>query len=112
MLADHLTKERGGDQLYEIIKINKIKLIDKYDNSQITSDNIRDAAIDVASLNDPEILHVDVKTVSEDTGQDAGEQSSSASDSTVPDRQLACGRNSRQVQSGSTSAPATDDQNN
>ncbi len=98
MIADHLTKERSGEQIYEMLIHSKFGQIEKYDSNQVTVANIREAAMDIPLLEDPEILHVDVDTLYEVIGQDTGEMSSSASDSTMHERQLSSRSKSRVVE--------------
>ncbi len=67
MIADHLTKERNGEQLYSILKDNKFMEIEKFDTRKVTGKAIRDAAIDI--LDDQSNLHVDVEALYEVIGQ-------------------------------------------
>ena len=91
MLADHLTKERSGDQLYDILRHNKFERIEKYDSNEVTASHIKEAAIDIPLLEDSDILHVDVETLYEVIGQETGHLSSSASDSSIHERRLTLG---------------------
>ena len=70
MLADHLTKERSGEQLYSIMKDTKFMAIAKFDTKQLTAKAIKDAAIDIPLADDEAILHVDVEALYEVIGQD------------------------------------------
>ena len=65
MLADHLTKERSGEQLYSILKNNKFMDIEKFDTKHVTAKAIRDAAIDIPLEEDEKILRVDVDALFE-----------------------------------------------
>ncbi len=111
MIADHLAKERSGEQIYEMLRHSKFERIEKYDNNEVTAANIREAAIDIPVLEDPVILHVDVDTLYEVIGQDAEELSSSASDSSVHEGELTSGSKSRIVEtSDQTSMDHDEDQ--
>ena len=65
MLADHLTKERNGSQIYEVLKTNIFNRVNKYDSGEITTSMIRDAAIDIP-LKELEKIHtVEVEPINE-----------------------------------------------
>ncbi len=92
MLADHLTKERSGEQMYDVLSHNKFERVEKYDSCEVTAFHIREAAIDIPLLDEQELLHVDVETLIEVIGHESEDQSSSASNSSVQERQLTSGR--------------------
>ncbi len=84
MLADHLTKERSGDQLYSILKNNRFLEIERFDAKKVTARAIRDAAIDIPLADDQTVLHVEVEAMYEVIGelQEGGSQISSAASNT------------------------------
>ncbi len=65
MLADHLTKERSASQIYEVLKTNTFNRINKYDNGDITTNMIRDAAIDIPLKHLEKILTVEVELIND-----------------------------------------------
>ncbi len=104
MLADHLTKERSGEQIYKVLRHKKFERIEKYDSSEVTAAHIREAAIDIPLLDEQEILHVDVETLFEVIGQESGDQSSSASNSSIQEGQLSTGRRNTASETATRSA--------
>ena len=114
MLADHLTKERSGEQKYDVLRHSKFERIEKYDSSEVTASHIREAANDIPLLDEQEILHVDVETLFEVIGHESEDQSSSASSSSIQERQLTSGRKitiseTRTQQAAQTSEKQRDD---
>ena len=65
MLADHLTKERNAQQIYDVLKMNTFDRIIKYDSGYITTSMIRDVAIDIPLKEHEKILTVEVDTLNE-----------------------------------------------
>ena len=114
MLADHLTNERTGEQMYDVLRHNKFERIEKYDSSEVRASHIREAAIDIPLLDEQEILHVDVETLYEVIGHESEDHSSSASNSSIQERQLTSGRKitvseTRTQQAAQTSEEQRDD---
>ena len=69
MLADHLTKERNAQQIYDVLKLNSFDRINKYDSGEITTSMIRDAAIDIPLNENERILTVEVEAINERISQ-------------------------------------------
>ncbi len=69
MLADHLTQERTGDQLYSILKNNRFLEIKKFDAKQVTPKATTDAAIVIPLADDQTVFHVNVEALYEVIGE-------------------------------------------
>ncbi len=84
MLADHLTKNRGGEQLYNVLKTGRFQSIKDYDRGEVTKEAIEEAANDIPLVQEDNILHVDIATLARTTVHPEETDDETAS----PNRQL------------------------
>ena len=91
MLADHLTKERNGKQLYDVLKLNSFEEIDSHDTGDISESMIRDAAIDIPLLDHERVLTVEVEAINEQIAN-LQQQSSENEENPQSSRVQICGR--------------------
>ena len=100
MLADHLTKNRGGEQLYNVLKTGRIRSVKDYDSGEVSKEAIDKAANDIPLIQEDDILHVDIATMARTIVHPEETDDETAS----PSRQLTTGRKaSATIQSRDTS---------